>query len=605
MNTECRFKQNLTTTSRDLPLVSVVMPAFNAEAYIAHSLASVCEQSFDEWELVVVDDGSSDATAEIVAQACARDPRIRLFRQQNRGVSAARNSGIRAARGKYVGFLDSDDLWRRDFLSLMTDALWGQPGAGLVYSNFCRFEDGSGLRKENPWKNFFQTGNRYHDMLIHVDMHINAVLVDKKILDDRGLFDEALARAEDCDLLLRLMNRTLAVHLPQELLFYRLRTRSLSADYCGAMQDEKKVLMRHLVSKDVPVRVRRLAWSSFAFKRAVTSGFAGGRWIEAMFWYAKAVLTAPTNWNNYLLPFRKMLLSLRRSITYCVLPGSLPPSLRISLVVATVGRLDPLRTLLESLIGQRHKNFELIVADQNAPGFLDPLLREYQGRLSIRHCHLDSRGVSAARNAVLDLVSGDIVAFPDDDCFYDSRTLENVANIFSIIPDCGVLLGNFLCPYKATAKTTDDEMRYFKLGHENRYGVFSRAGTIVQFFRREAVADVGHFDEYLGPGSGTPFTCGEDTDYVLRAMKTGHRVMRSADARVYHEHVDFSAPGLADKAYGYGRGRGYLLQKHAYGNWFKLFNCFYPLLMISIEGWPALKYRWNMFRGRFDQLFRI
>src|SRR5688500_7031207 len=91
--------------------VSVVMPAYNAEATIASAMASVRAQTYAGWELIVVDDGSTDRTAEIAAGAAATDKRIRVIRQRNQGVAAARNAAIEAATGRYLAFLDADDLW--------------------------------------------------------------------------------------------------------------------------------------------------------------------------------------------------------------------------------------------------------------------------------------------------------------------------------------------------------------------------------------------------------------------------------------------------------------------------------------------------------------
>jgi teichuronic acid biosynthesis glycosyltransferase TuaG len=91
--------------------VSVVMPAYNAEATLESSIRSVQAQTREDWELIVVDDGSADRTVELAQAAAAADPRIRVIRQRNRGVAAARNVGIDAARGRYLAFLDADDTW--------------------------------------------------------------------------------------------------------------------------------------------------------------------------------------------------------------------------------------------------------------------------------------------------------------------------------------------------------------------------------------------------------------------------------------------------------------------------------------------------------------
>ena len=91
--------------------VSVIMPAYNVAPYVGAAIGSVLDQTFTDLELIVIDDGSTDATFEIAAACAARDPRVRLLRKPNGGISSARNHGLRAASGAFIAILDSDDLW--------------------------------------------------------------------------------------------------------------------------------------------------------------------------------------------------------------------------------------------------------------------------------------------------------------------------------------------------------------------------------------------------------------------------------------------------------------------------------------------------------------
>jgi len=105
-------------------MVSIIMPAFNATLTLPHSLASVRQQNYPYWELLVIDDGSSDNTAAYTAEQARNDPRIKLIRQtSNQGVAAARNAGIAAAQGQYIAFLDADDLWLPNKLSRQITAM--------------------------------------------------------------------------------------------------------------------------------------------------------------------------------------------------------------------------------------------------------------------------------------------------------------------------------------------------------------------------------------------------------------------------------------------------------------------------------------------------
>ncbi len=119
-------------------LISVVMPVYNVEKYVAESIQSVLNQSYENFELIIVDDGGQDKSIDICHQF--DDPRIRIISQNNRGLAGARNSGINAAKGRYIAFLDSDDLWHKDKLSLHKIHLDSNGRIGVSYSS-SRFID--------------------------------------------------------------------------------------------------------------------------------------------------------------------------------------------------------------------------------------------------------------------------------------------------------------------------------------------------------------------------------------------------------------------------------------------------------------------------------
>lgn len=117
----------------DETLVSVITPMYNAQKYILDTIASVQAQTYSRWEMIIVDDGSADGSVEAVREAAAKDSRIRLIRQENSGVAAARNRGIKAAKGRYLAFLDSDDLWRPEKLERQL-ALMEKQNCGFCYT---------------------------------------------------------------------------------------------------------------------------------------------------------------------------------------------------------------------------------------------------------------------------------------------------------------------------------------------------------------------------------------------------------------------------------------------------------------------------------------
>lgn len=203
----------------------------------------------------------------------------------------------------------------------------------------------------------------------------------------------------------------------------------------------------------------------------------------------------------------------------------LPDFPHLALCIATVGRIRELDRLLTSLEQQTCTDFHIYLADQNAPGTLDAMLQKHAD-LQITRILLPSRGVSIARNALLSLVEEEeVIIFPDDDCWYALDTLAQVVEAFRRHPEAGAVLG-YWAPSPQLPQPDNTEQVL------SSTALFSQGGTCVQFFRAEAVKDL-RFDPRLGPGTGLPYGCGEDTDYLLEAHKRAP-VWRCPSIRVFH-----------------------------------------------------------------------
>ncbi|TAK69111.1 MAG: glycosyltransferase [Actinomycetota bacterium] len=190
----------------DRPWVSIVMPVRNRPVQVAEAIASIQAQTLPDWELVVVDDGSTDTTADVVAGIAATDPRIRLARTAGGGVSAARNAGLVSARGRYVAFLDSDNTWRPQFLQVMLTTM-ETDGLGVAYSGV-RMHGPAGIRYR------FFTGGLDH-LLVRNHVDLNALVVRADVLAATGGdFDESLRRCVDHDLVIRLARQQQPVLVP-------------------------------------------------------------------------------------------------------------------------------------------------------------------------------------------------------------------------------------------------------------------------------------------------------------------------------------------------------------------------------------------------------
>jgi glycosyltransferase involved in cell wall biosynthesis len=211
-----------------VPAVSVITPAFNAAAFIRETLDSVRAQSFADWELLVVDDGSVDETVEIVRTYRREDPRVHLLRQVNLGPSAARNHGMREARGSFLTFLDSDDTWEPEFLASQLEVFRLHPETALV-TGAARFRGGP--LNGRPTRSFtpgYPTLT-LRDIIADDRAVFIMTIFRRAVFETIGGLDEAQHRSEDYDFWLRAAAAGFVFRRNSRPLgFYRIRDGSLS-----------------------------------------------------------------------------------------------------------------------------------------------------------------------------------------------------------------------------------------------------------------------------------------------------------------------------------------------------------------------------------------
>src|SRR6478609_11069924 len=172
--------------------ISIVMPAYNASQYIAESIQSVLNQEYPYWELIIVDDGSTDDTIEVVEKFAEKDSRISYRRQSNSKQGKTRNTGILASSGSYIAFIDADDPWLPNKLTHQVKLL-NQTSADLIFGRSYFIENGvKTTRQTGEGKGLYQ-GDRAIDLLLHRNaLVISTVLVKREALTKVGNFGEDL-----------------------------------------------------------------------------------------------------------------------------------------------------------------------------------------------------------------------------------------------------------------------------------------------------------------------------------------------------------------------------------------------------------------------------
>lgn len=222
--------------------VSVVVPAYNAEQYIEDALTSIFAQTYTDFEVIVVDDGSTDNTREIVNTF--NDPRLRYVYQKNAGPSVARNTGINLSRSEYIAFLDADDQWEPQFLEQMLAVLEEDPSADAAYCGFQYMDSNAVLLPNKVYRGV--PPERFRDELFKDNWLSSCeVVIRRSALQVTGGFDPSFSFAEDYDLWLRLSKRSKFVGIPLFLVRYRLTKTGLSGDINTAFASLLRLAEKH------------------------------------------------------------------------------------------------------------------------------------------------------------------------------------------------------------------------------------------------------------------------------------------------------------------------------------------------------------------------
>ncbi len=208
--------------SQKNPPVSVVIATYNRAALLSQTIESVLDQRFREFEIIVVDDGSIDGTQQVLR---AYGDKIRCFYQENRGPSAARNLGIRRARGRWIAIQDSDDLWTPDHLEVLFNCAGRNPDLGMVFANGAYLGGPQHGREtiipEKKSRRLAQEGVQLADLFDKSILRLQAALISKQCLEAIGGLDERLRICMDLDLGFRLFMRYRVSYLDRVVFLYR------------------------------------------------------------------------------------------------------------------------------------------------------------------------------------------------------------------------------------------------------------------------------------------------------------------------------------------------------------------------------------------------
>lgn len=288
-----------------LPGVSVLLPTYNRADYLRATIQSALDQTHPPYEVVVVDDGSTDSTAEVVRRLA--EPRVRYVFQQNRGVSAALNTAFRASTGRYIALLGSDDLWLPSLLAEEVPIMDENPAVGLVYARAQGMDP-----QDRPMAQILGApdkfpGSTFKSLLYGDDVCGLTAVFRREVVEQAGLWDESFVANEDWDIWLRMSLVTRFYFLDKVLARFRIHPGSLTGGksdrFVQVLRDRERLLDKVFSLPNLPPEaseVKALAYRN-NYMDIGLRWLSVGNWRECLRYFGQAVRVSP---NPVLTPVR-------------------------------------------------------------------------------------------------------------------------------------------------------------------------------------------------------------------------------------------------------------------------------------------------------------
>ncbi|MGA2099310.1 MAG: glycosyltransferase family A protein [Candidatus Acidiferrum sp.] len=279
-----------------MPRVSAIIPAYNAARFLPTSIESVIRQTYDQWEIVVVDDGSTDDTREVVSSyAHQLGDKLRYVYQPNAGVPAARNTGIRNARGELIALLDADDIWLPSRLERSVVAMDSDPEVGLVHGKFERVSsDGEPIKNLLPTFPTQYLSGKISDQIYTRKIHLGCLTVTfrRSCIEKAGWFDETMLVTEDRDLWFRIALHYKVAFVDEVIAKYRVSSGSLMSDPERSFKWQMFFVEKHYKA-GTSGRLKRMQALASIYRERADTLYRQSKTRQAIYFYFRAALFNP------------------------------------------------------------------------------------------------------------------------------------------------------------------------------------------------------------------------------------------------------------------------------------------------------------------------
>jgi glycosyltransferase involved in cell wall biosynthesis len=281
-------------TSDNLPFISVIIPTYNRVELLRETVESVRNQTFQDFEIIVVNDGSSDGTSDWLGA----QPDLQVIEQENRGIAASRNAGAATARGRWLAFLDHDDLWAREKLAVQAEFVKDNPDVALVAVRHVRLGKGHRPVSDPRWVKGDLFLREYAESFIHT----SSVMIRSDVFAEIRGFPTRYRFADEFDVWLTIAKAHPVAYFDGPLVFIRFYESNTSHNRIGVRTDTYDILQRHYDPDRVPrpMYLRVMSDHDISFGRA---HLRAGDLREAVSWFRKSVERTPfrpRSWRYYL-----------------------------------------------------------------------------------------------------------------------------------------------------------------------------------------------------------------------------------------------------------------------------------------------------------------